>query len=212
VQVHGHLLDGGIQHAKKGDGLHEFDPDSLGWRRYKWDAWKIITSEKAVMPPRRIEPGPGQESVWDYPRPPRVEPTSAHVQVVLNGVIVVDTRRAIRVLETSHPPAYYLPPEDARMEHFIRAPHSSYCEWKGRAGYYHIRVGEAEVRNAAWFYPEPARGFEAIRNYLAVYPQLMDACYVDGEKVRPQAGGFYGGWITNNVVGPFKGEPGTDGW
>ncbi|MCS6911150.1 MAG: DUF427 domain-containing protein [Anaerolineales bacterium] len=164
------------------------------------------------MPPNRIPPGPGQESVWDYPRPPRVEPSNAHIRVVFNGVTIAETRRALRVLETSHPPVYYLPPEDVRLEYFSRAPNSSYCEWKGRAGYYHIRVGDREARNAAWFYPEPSRGFEAIRNYIAVYPQLMDACYVDGEKVTPQPGGFYGGWITGNVVGPFKGEPGTEGW
>lgn len=164
------------------------------------------------MPPHRIPPGPGQESVWDYPRPPRVEPSAAHIQVMFNGVVVVDTRRALRVLETSHPPVYYLPPEDARMEFFTRAPRSTFCEWKGRAAYYTVRIGEREARHAAWYYPEPAPGFEAIRDHLAIYPQLMDACTVDGERVIPQPGGFYGGWITRQVVGPFKGEPGTEGW
>ncbi len=164
------------------------------------------------MPPRRTPPAPGQESVWDYPRPPRVEPTDRHLQVVFNGVTLADTRRALRVLETSHPPVYYLPPEAVRMEYLLRTPRRTFCEWKGRAGYYTVRVGGREARDAAWFYPEPAPGYEALRDHLAFYPQLMDACTVDGERVIPQPGAFYGGWITRDVVGPFKGEPGTDGW
>jgi uncharacterized protein (DUF427 family) len=162
--------------------------------------------------PRRIAPGPGQESVWDYPRPPRLEDTARHIQVVFNGITIAETRRAKRVLETSHPPVYYIPPEDIKMEYLQPTPRSSWCEWKGQAGYYTITVGDKQAAHAAWFYPQPTTGFESIRGYVAFYPHLMDGCYVDGERVRPQAGGFYGGWITSDIVGPFKGEPGTQGW
>jgi len=164
------------------------------------------------MDRRRVTPGPGQESVWDYPRPPRVEDTSKHIQVVFNGVVIAETRRAVRVLETSHPPVYYIPPQDIKMEHLRPASRSSYCEWKGRAAYYTLSVGEKQAENAAWYYPDPTPGLEAIEGHLAFYPHLMDACYVDGERVQAQAGGFYGGWITSDIVGPFKGEPGTWGW
>jgi len=164
------------------------------------------------MSPRRIEPGPGQESVWDYPRPPRVEPSAAHIQVIFNGVVLADTRRALRVLETSHPPVYYLPPADVQKQYLIRSARRSLCEWKGYASYYAIAVGERIAENAAWSYPDPAPDYAAIRDHIAFYPQLMEACYVDGERVTPQPGGFYGGWITSKVVGPFKGEPGTTGW
>jgi len=164
------------------------------------------------MDRRRVTPGPGQESVWDYPRPPRVEGTSKHIQVVFNGVVIAETGRAVRVLETSHPPVYYIPPQDIKMEHLRLASRSSYCEWKGRAAYYTVSVGRKQAENAAWYYPDPTPGFEAIEGHLAFYPHLMDACYVDGERVQAQAGGFYGGWITSDIVGPFKGEAGTWGW
>ena len=164
------------------------------------------------MDHRRVTPGAGQESVWDYPRPPRVEDSSKHVRVIFNGVVVAETGRAKRVLETSHPPVYYIPPQDIKMEHLRPASRSSYCEWKGRAAYYTVSVGEKQAENAAWYYPDPALGFEAIKGHVAFYPHLMDVCYVDGEQVQAQAGGFYGGWITSDIVGPFKGEPGTRGW
>jgi uncharacterized protein (DUF427 family) len=164
------------------------------------------------MSRRRIEPGPGQESVWDYPRPPRVEPVSKRVRVVFEGVTIADTTRAKRVLETSHPPVFYIPPEDIRMEHLERTGRATFCEWKGSAGYYTVRVGERAAEDAAWFYPEPARGFESIRDHVAFYPSRMDACYVGDERVRSQEGDFYGGWITGEIVGPFKGGSGTWGW
>jgi len=160
----------------------------------------------------RIEPAPGQESVWDYPRPPRLEASSRHVVVVFGGVTIADTRGAKRVLETSHPPVYYIPPEDIRMALLRRTEGSSFCEWKGMAGYYTVQVGDARAENAAWFYPNPMTAFASIKGYVAFYPGRMDACYVDGERVEPQPGGFYGGWITSEVVGPFKGGPGTWGW
>ena len=164
------------------------------------------------MKPKRIEPGPGQESVWDYPRPPRVENVSKHIQVVFNDVTIADTFEAKRVLETSHPPVYYIPKEDIRMEYLEELRGSSFCEWKGRARYYTVAVGDRRAESAAWSYPDPAQGFAAIKDHLAFYAGPMDACYIDGERVEPQSGGFYGGWITSNIVGPFKGGPGTMGW
>lgn len=162
--------------------------------------------------PQRIAPVPNQESVWDYPRPPRVEATARHIEIIFGGVLIAETRRAQRVLETSHPPVYYIPPEDIRMEHFAATPRASFCEFKGQASYYTITVGGKIAEHAAWFYPRPTPAFAAIINHVAFYPGLMDACFVDGERVVPQPGGFYGGWITSDVVGPFKGEPGTRGW
>lgn len=172
-------------------------------------------SEKAradAVEQERKEPGPGQESVWDYPRPPRVEETSRHLKVVFNGVVIAETERGMRVLETSHPPVYYFPPEDVRMAYLHETRGSSWCEWKGRASYFDVVVDGREVRRAAWTYREPREGFRSIQDYVAFYPGTMDECYVDEERVRAQPGGFYGGWITDDVVGPFKGAPGTAGW
>lgn len=170
----------------------------------------------AYSTPQRIPPGPGQESVWDYPRPPRVEQTSKHIEVIFNGVVIADTRRAKRILETSHPPSYYIPPEDVRLKEYFQASsdrHSSFCEWKGAASYYTIEVNGKRAENAAWYYTKPTAGpFSAIKDHVAFYPGRMDECRVDGERVTPQAGQFYGGWITKDVVGPFKGAPGTMGW
>ncbi|HSR32654.1 MAG TPA: DUF427 domain-containing protein [Anaerolineae bacterium] len=164
------------------------------------------------MDRQEIESGAGQESVWDYPRPPRVEDSPRHIQVVFAGVVIADTHGAKRVLETSHPPVYYIPPQDIRMDYLEPTSQSSWCEWKGQASYYTVVVGDRRAPDAAWFYPKPARDFTAIQNYVAFYPQKMDACYVDGEQARPQPGGFYGGWITSDIVGPFKGGPATAGW
>lgn len=164
------------------------------------------------MKSSRIAPGPGQESVWDYPRPPRLEDSTKHIEVIFGGVTIADTRRAKRVLETSHPPVYYIPPDDIKMEHLVPTVRVSYCEWKGQAAYYSVAVADKVAANSAWYYPDPTPPFRSIRNFVAFYAQLMDACYVDGELVRPQPGAFYGGWITNDIVGPFKGEPDTMGW
>jgi len=160
----------------------------------------------------RIEPGPGQESVWDYPRPPRLEDSTKHIQIIFNEVVIADTYTSKRLLETSHPPHYYIPPDDIKITYFSRTARASWCEWKGQAGYYTITVGDKQVNDAAWFYPNPVLAFESIKDYVAFYPRLMDACYVDGELVEPQLGDFYGGWITKDIVGPFKGGPGTWGW
>ncbi len=157
-------------------------------------------------------PGPGQESVWDYPRPPRLEDSNDHIQIVFNGIVIADTQRAKRVLETSHPPVYYLPPEDIKMEYFIPTSRSTYCEFKGNASYYTITVGEKTVPNGAWYYRNPSPGYEKMANYIAIYPGKMDACYVNDELVQAQQGDFYGGWITSKIIGPFKGGAGTSGW
>lgn len=162
--------------------------------------------------PEPVRPGPGQESVWEYPRPPRLEPTSKRIEVVFAGQVIADTERALRVLETSHPPTYYLPPDDVRMDLLVSSPKGSYCEWKGHAAYWTVRVGDRQARNAAWSYPHPVPAFQELKDFLAFYCDPMDACRVDGEEVRPQPGGFYGGWITRDLVGPFKGEPGSWGW
>lgn len=159
----------------------------------------------------RVEPGPGQESVWDYPRPPRVEPVAERVTVEFGGQLVVDTTDALRVLETSHPPVYYVPRSAVRAE-LDPAPGASWCEFKGRARYLDLRVGERVAPAAVWTYPQPSPGYEALRDHVAVYPGRMDRCTVGGEAVQPQEGDFYGGWITSRVTGPFKGGPGTVGW
>ncbi len=167
--------------------------------------------------PVPVPPGPGQESAWDYPRPPRAQPDGRLVVVVLGGQEVCRTRRAVRVLETSHPPTWYLPRDDWAPGALRPAPGSSYCEWKGAAAYLDVVArrpdGQEQVASrAAWTYPDPVPAFAVLRDAVAVYPAAVDRCTVDGEQVRPQDGGFYGGWITDDVVGPFKGAPGSSGW
>ena len=162
---------------------------------------------------RRIAPGPGQESVWDYPRPPRVEAVSKRLRVVFNGITIADTHHGFRVLETSHPPCYYLPQADIRMEYLTQVPdYGTFCEFKGGAVYWDLLLDGRAVSKVAWSYPAPAPGFEVIRDHLAFYASRVDACFVDEEQVQAQAGDFYGGWITRSVVGPFKGGVGTFGW
>jgi uncharacterized protein (DUF427 family) len=153
-----------------------------------------------------------KESVWSYPRPPRVEDCEREVSVALGGEVIARTKRAKRVLETSQPPVYYIPFEDVLPDVLLRSERRSFCEFKGSARYYTVRSGSRTENDAAWYYPQPSAGFEAIANHVAFYPGRMDECTVDGERVQPQAGGFYGGWITSDVEGPFKGEPGTSGW
>jgi uncharacterized protein (DUF427 family) len=162
--------------------------------------------------PAPLPAGPGQESVWDYPRPPRVERSDELVEVRLGGRVVARSDRTLRVLETSHPPTYYLP-EDAFAPGVLQPVEGrTYCEYKGVAAYYDLVAGEVVAPRAAWTYPAPTAGFEQILGYVAVMPGAVDSCTVDGEVVRPQEGGFYGGWVTSRVVGPFKGGPGTWGW
>jgi uncharacterized protein (DUF427 family) len=153
-----------------------------------------------------------RESVWDYPRPPRIEPSSRLVRVVYDGRTIAETTRALRVLETSHPPAYYIPPGDIQQQFLQRSVHQSYCEFKGAATYYTLETGQRVSENAAWSYHSPSTGYESLEDYIAFYPGRVDACYVDEERVHAQEGDFYGGWITSDIEGPFKGGPGTLTW
>jgi uncharacterized protein (DUF427 family) len=151
-------------------------------------------------------------SVWDYPRPPRVEESVRRVRVVFDGQVIADSTRALRVLETSHPPVYYIPPDDVRREYLLPSERETFCEFKGRAGYYTVAHGGRISANAAWFYPQPSPGYEQLAGYIAFYPSRVDACFIEAEQVTPQPGDFYGGWITADIDGPFKGGPGTSGW
>lgn len=164
------------------------------------------------MSPQPIEPKNGQESVWDYPRPPRLEPTNKRIQIIFNGEVIADTTKAYRFLETSHPPTYYIPSEDINMEFIQRDQGGSLCEWKGQATYYTVVVHSKKAVRAAWSYHNPSPDFIEIKNCYAFYVEPMDSCHVDGEKVQPQPGHFYGGWVTSEIVGPFKGEPGSWLW
>jgi len=197
------------------------------------------------MTPRRspvtpVAPGPGQESVWDYPRPPALQESTRHVVVKCGDILIAETRSAWRVMETSHPPNWYLPPADVRHERIRRSrSRSTLCEWKGAATYWDVVAGDVAASDvpasdvpagdvaagdvaadsavptwleaAAWSYQTPTARFVPITGFLSFMPSMVQ-CYIDGERVYPQAGGFYGGWITSDVVGPFKGEPGSWGW
>ena len=162
--------------------------------------------------PVPLPAGPGQESVWDYPRPPAVEPSDELVEVHLGGEVVARTRSALRVLETSHPPTYYLPVDAFAPGALVPVEGSTVCEWQGRAAYFDVVGGGRRAPRAGWHYPTPVPTYAVLAGHVAVMPGLVDACFVDGERVRPQEGGFYGGWITDRVVGPFKGIPGSWGW
>jgi uncharacterized protein (DUF427 family) len=155
-----------------------------------------------------VVPALGQESVWDYPRPPRVERVAERVTIALDGRLIADTTDAVRVLETSHPPVYYLPRAAFAAGILTPAAGQSFCEFKGLASY--LSVGAED--GAAWFYPTPSPGYELLVDRVAVYPGRMDRCTVGDEEVKAQEGDYYGGWITSRVVGPFKGAPGTMGW
>lgn len=160
-----------------------------------------------------VTPGTGQESVWDYPRPPRLEANTRHLVVVFGGEVVAETRGGYRVLETSHPPQYYFPPEDISAGALREAAGGrTMCEWKGEAEYWDVHGGGGVASRSAWSYPSPVAAFAPLAGHVAFYAAPMDRCEVDGEVVTPQPGGFYGGWITSHVVGPFKGEPGSRGW
>ncbi|MCU0513988.1 MAG: DUF427 domain-containing protein [Anaerolineae bacterium] len=161
---------------------------------------------------KRIQPAAGQESVWDYPRPPRLERVTQRLRVIFAGVLIADTTAGFRILETSHPPAYYLPPADVQMQYLHPLSRTTFCEFKGAASYWSVRVGDRAAEAAVWGYRNPAPGYEAVAGCLSFYAGRMDACYVGEEQVTPQEGDFYGGWITSSVVGPFKGGAGTWGW
>lgn len=155
---------------------------------------------------------PATESVWDYPRPPRLEPVAERLRVVVAGRTVAETTRGHRVLETSHPPVYYFPPEDVAADALVPAEGVSLCEWKGPARYFDLVVGQRRSPRAAWCYPDITPAYRSIEGHLAFYASRVDEAWVGEERVRPQEGDFYGGWITSRVTGPFKGPPGTRFW
>ncbi len=165
-----------------------------------------------AMPPEPIPPQPGQESVWDYPRPATLEDTTRHLKVICQGIVLAETRRGKRVLETSHPPTYYFPPEHVQGQYLVPTGRGGVCEWKGGYAYYDIHLDNGVIPLGAWQYVAPTPNFQGIQDYYGFFVRSMDACYVDNELVVPQPGDFYGGWITTDVVGPFKGGPGTWGW
>ena len=164
------------------------------------------------MKPRPEQAGPGEESVWDYPRPPRVEPVAELIRIVFDGHSFVESRNAFRVLETSHPPSYYIPQSDIDMSFMEPTSNRSFCEFKGRASYWTVRSARRAAENSAWGYLNPSPGFELIQGCVSFYASKMDACFVGDEQVQAQAGDFYGGWITSKIRGPFKGGPGSWGW
>jgi uncharacterized protein (DUF427 family) len=164
------------------------------------------------MRPTPIPPQPGQESVWDYPRPAILQDTDKHLRIICQGIILAETTQGKRVLETSHPPGYYFPPQDIKLEYLIETSKKGLCEWKGLYEYCDIKIGDKHIPNSAWRYLNTTPNFAALQGYYSFFPGLMDACYVNDELVTPQAGDFYGGWITTDIVGPFKGSPGTWGY
>lgn len=171
-----------------------------------------FTYDGSRRPPFAVNPQEDQESVWDYPRPPRLEPENREVVVRAGANVVARTTRAVRVLETASPPTIYIPAADVRLEWLVPAAGMSWCEWKGAASYWDVVVpGLAPLARAAWGYPDPAFAFAAIGGFLSFYPSRL-ACSIGGDLVSPQPGRFYGGWVTREIVGPVKGEPGTEGW
>lgn len=164
------------------------------------------------MKPRPDPAGPEQESVWSYPRPAIAEPSAARIVIEHGGVVIADTSASIRTLETSHPPSYYIPLADIAPGVLRRTEGGSFCEWKGAAVYWDAVVRDVVLPSVGWSYPDPSRSFVLLRDHVAFYAGPFDRCSVDGETVVPQPGGFYGGWITGALAGPFKGVPGSRGW
>jgi uncharacterized protein (DUF427 family) len=186
----------------------ERPPSLPDWARRGRSGWRYNGSER---PEFAVEPAPGQESVWDYPRPPKLATDSRSVAVRAGEVLLAETHAAFRICETAAPPTFYLPPDDVRMAYLEPVSGSSRCEWKGEAGYWDVVTPRQRLERAAWSYPDPFGDFEPIRGYLCFYPALLE-CFVDGQRVLAQPGRFYGGWVTPELVGPFKGEPGSEGW
>ena len=179
---------------------------SLDGQRLPFRSSKMNRMRKPIVP--RV----GEESVWGYPRPPRLEKVQEKIRVVFAGETITDRNHALRVLETSHPPVYYLPLQDVRSEFLVEAPGQSFCEFKGVAKYWSLNVNGIRSERAAWSYPNPTPEFVGIRDYVAFYASRVNECWVGDERVRPQSGDFYGGWITSRIVGPFKGGEGTLNW
>lgn len=178
----------------------------------KLDAHRAMwTNRGQARPPFAHEPAPDQESVWDYPRPPAVVPDARLVEVRVGKLEIASSRRVIRILETASPPTFYIPRDDVDMEHLYPAAGGSMCEWKGMASYFDVGRRLRKVSRAAWSYEQPFEEMQAIAGHVSFYPGRVE-CFVDGERVRPQDGGFYGGWVTDEIVGPWKGSAGTGGW
>ncbi len=177
--------------------------------RAQQERWRTHARGGAIQ---IVPPGPGQESVWDYPRPPRLESVATRVRVEFGGRTLADTTRALRVCETASPPTYYIPQADIEMGLLEPSSRTSFCEWKGVASYWSVRGPDRKAADAAWSYPRPSPAFAPLRDAIAFYPRRMDACWVGEHRVEPQPGLFYGGWVTPGLVGPFKGSPGSEGW
>lgn len=170
--------------------------------------WKFFGTQR---PSFAKQPGDGQESVWDYPRPPKCVADLREVVVLVGNREIARTVQAVRVLETASPPTFYIPSVDVDLSVLKIMQSSSFCEWKGQATYWSLESTDSQIRNIGWSYQQPSKPFALITDYMSFYPAIVE-CYVAGERVRPQPGGFYGGWVTNEIVGPYKGEPGTSGW
>ena len=172
------------------------------------EKWKFRGQKR---PSTAIAPNAGQESVWDYPRPPKIEIDRRLIIVSVNGKIIAESHSTLRLVETASPPTFYIPPKDIDKTLLTQGSRSSLCEWKGIAQYWNVNVNNLAIENAAWHYLNPYPEFAAITGYLSFYPHQL-SCYIDGELVRPQPGKLYGGWITNEILGPFKGNSGTENW
>ena len=181
-------------------------PPELHGEVLKWRTVERLRPEHIVLA------GPGQESVWDYPRPPRVEPVSATITVVFHGLTLASSQNAYRVIETSGAPVYYIPQSDINMECLEPSDRQTLCEWKGTSAYFNVNVNNHTAADAAWTYPQAWGEFAVISGYIAFHPAQMSECWVNQELARPQPGNYYGGWVTDAIVGPFKGEPGSEGW
>lgn len=179
-----------------------------GWARRGRSGWRYTGDQR---PEFAEAPGPGQESVWDYSRPPRMEPDSRLVVVRSGSILIAETTKAVRVLETASPPTFYIPPGEVRRHRLRPAKGGSRCEWKGEASYWDVTLPDRILERAAWSYEVPLPEFDSLRGFVSFYPALLE-CFVGGERVRPQPGEFYGGWVTSEIAGPFKGEPGSGSW
>lgn len=182
--------------------------EAPAWIKQHRSSWQYTGANR---PPFAKEPQQGQESVWDYPRPPRVEPLTQVVSIQCGEITLCESNKAVRVLETASPPTIYIPKEEIRMDYLEPTDGGSLCEWKGQASYWNVVTPEKRLNKVAWSYEDPFPEFETITGYLAFYPKDLD-CRIDNEQVLPQPGGLYGGWVTKNLAGPLKGEPGTGGW
>ena len=186
-------------------------PSSVGYSGAERAYWRNLVRERPTVADI-VTPGPGQESVWDYPRPPALQTVEARLYVDYAGVALADTTRGLRVIETSNPPVYYFPVRDVRTEFLTRMIHSTVCEWKGVATYWTVNIRGRRQEAVSWSYGTPEAGYERLEGFFAFYPTLVDACYVGNERVAPQPGDYYGGWVTSAIVGPFKGAPGSERW